>query len=117
MKMKKLTTAFAMAASLAAVSSAVEARGTATGVIDKITSSGSVTNIFLSNPSVAVSGESRPACATRDDFFTLASDQKNQLAIVLTAYALAQEIKINGNGECNNKSNAEDVSSISVVAP
>ena len=91
------------------------ARGTATGTVDKMTSSGSVTNVFLSEDITAVSGESVPPCSTRDDFFTLSSDQKNQLAILLTAFALGSEVKINGNGQCNNKSNAEDASSVQIV--
>ena len=92
------------------------ARGTSTGTVAKLTASGSVTNIFLSVPITAVTGETVPACSTRDDFFTLASDQKNQLAIVLTALALGSSVKINGNGLCTNKANAEDISSIQVVA-
>jgi len=110
----KILKIVALSASLVMTSSAF-ARGTATGTIEKITTAGSVTNVFLSSDIVAVNGETVPACSTRDDFFTLAADQKNQLAVLLTALALESSVKINGNGQCTNKSNAEDIASIQVV--
>jgi len=115
MKLIKFAQITAVTAMAAILSTGAHARGTATGTVDKITASGSVTNIFLSESITAVTGETIPSCSTRDDFFTLASDQKNQLAIILTALALGSEVKINGNGQCNNKSNAEDISSVQVI--
>jgi hypothetical protein len=113
--MKNTMLAVALAGTLG-FSGASMARGTSEGAIEKITTSGNVTNIFMVEPSVAISGESRPSCAIRTDFFTLSVDQKNQLALVLTAFALGNDIEIKGSDSCTNKSNAEDIAVIQLLA-
>jgi len=112
MKIKSILIASAVAI---AVSGQVQARGTATGTVESLTSSGSITNVFLSETITPVNGESIPSCATRDQNFALAADQKNQLAILLTALALGSEVRINGSDDCDVRDGTESVGSIRVL--
>ena len=111
MNSKKIVTALIVGGALM-VATAGHARGTATGEITSISSSSRVISVFLDATNVAISGETIPPCATKDDRFTLRPEQKTQIAILLTAYAIGKEVKIRGAGTCDNKSNAEDASII-----
>ncbi len=113
METKKICAVSGLLLSLA-IAQPTYARGTATGLVESVTSSDNVINVYLSVDSSPVSGETIPACVTRQDFFVLSSDQKNQLAILLTAKALDTMVKVNGKGSCDVNGKAEDISSVRI---
>ena len=111
--MKTRSIIIAFAATVLSIGN-VQARGTFTGTVESVTSSNSVSNVFLSNEITPVNGETIPACATRRDFMTLGADQRNQLAVVLTALALGSEVRINGSDTCQNNG-VESIGSIRLL--
>lgn len=85
-------------------------------VIQKITTSGS--SAYLINTgtdSRAVSGESIPACATNLKSMSLSSDDKANLALLLTASASGSTIRLVGKGECNEVGSIESIGFITVT--
>ena len=114
MNLKKMLLVASVASSVILCGS-VHARGQATGTVDSLTASAGVTNVFLSERITPVNGETIPACATRDQNFALGPDQRNQLAILLTALALGSEVRITGSDTCNVRAGTEDISSIRVL--
>jgi len=96
-------------------STSAHARGQATGTVESLTASAGVTNVFLSERIQPVNGETIPACSTRDQNFALAPEQRNQLAILLTAMALGSEVRITGADRCETRDGTEDVGSIRVL--
>ena len=111
-----LTVSLAVAATTLMVSGSALARGTVTGLVDKITAGSSNTNVFLKSKIEAVNGEIIPSCGAGSQAMTLSADQKSQLAILLTALALETEVRIVGTGRCEIKSSQEDVSFVQVIS-
>lgn len=85
------------------------AAGSATGTITEITSHTNYTNVFLDT-----SPTGSPGCSTKT-YMSLSPDNKNQLAILLTAFALGNEVVLTGGGDCTVRSNSEDLQRIKVV--
>lgn len=97
--------------------SGAHARGIIQGApIQKITTSGS--SAYLINTgvdSVAVSGETKPACATNAKSMTISTADKANLALLLTAYASGLNVKLVGKDECNEVGSVESIGFIQVV--
>jgi len=84
--------------------------GRAEGTITEITSHENYTNVFLSEDTT-----NGPACATRTDYMSLSPENRNQLAVLLTAYALGNAVVLTGTNDCTVRGNAEDLVRIRVV--
>jgi len=114
MKLNNLT--LCLVTAVAITSGAAEARGVIDGAaIDRITTSGS--SAYLINTGVdsrPINGETIPSCASNIRSMSISTDDRANLALLLTAYASGAEVRLVGSDECNEVNSVESIGFIQV---
>lgn len=118
MKLPKLATSVAVIMTLVGLTltSAANARGVIDfGVIKGITTAGSSAYLIVGETnSRAVSGETIPACATDVRSMSLSTNDKANLALLLTASASGQRVQLIGRGSCDEVGSIESIGFIRI---